>query len=101
MTRRGGIPTYKVLERSSNRMLVVKVIKKSEKVELFQSIMEPLQKCISRYLVWYSTCAEKERQYEVLNRVLCNGIDSKRVLRYGISEGIHVHEKWNERDRTV
>lgn len=101
MTHRGGITTYKVLERSSNRMLVVKVIKKSKKVVSFQSIMEPLQKCISRYLVWYSTCAEKERQYEVLNRVLHNGIDSKRVLRYGISEGIHVHEEWNERDRTV
>ena len=101
MTHRGGISTYKVLERSTNRTLVVKVIKKSKKVESFQSLMERLQKCISRYLVWYSTCSEKERQYEVLNRVLCNGIDSKRVLRYGISEGIHVHEKWNERNRTV
>lgn len=69
MTHRGSISTYKVLERSSNRMLVVKVIKKSEKVESFQSIMERLQKCISRYLVWYSTCAEKKGQYEVLNRV--------------------------------
>lgn len=101
MTRRGGITTYKVLEKSSNRVLVMKVIKKSEKSESFQSIMERLQKCISRYLVWYSTCAEKERQYEVLNRVFCDQIGSKRVLRYGISEGIHVHEEWNERDRTM
>ena len=77
MTRRSGITTYKVLEKSSNRTLVVKVIKKSKKVESFQSLMQPLQKCISRYLVWYSTCSEKERQYEVLNRVLCNGIGSK------------------------
>lgn len=77
MTRRGGITTYKVLERSSNRALVMKVIKKSKKIESFQSLMERLQKCISRYLVWYSTCAEKERQYEVMNRVLCNGIGSK------------------------
>lgn len=101
MTHRGGITTYKVLEKSSNRTLVVKVIKKRMEVKSFQSIMEPLQKCISRYLVWYSTCSEKERQYEVMNRVLCNGIDSKRVLRYGISEGIHVHEEWNERDRAA
>ena len=77
MTRRSGVTTYKVLEKSSNRTLVVKVIKKSKKVESFQSLMQPLQKCISRYLVWYSTCSEKERQYEVLNRVLCNGIGSK------------------------
>lgn len=101
MTRRGGITTYKVLEKSTNRTLVVKVIKKSEKVVSFQSLMERLQKCISRYLVWYSTCSEKEKQYEVMNRVLCNQIGSKRVLRYGISEGIHVHEEWNERDRTA
>lgn len=80
MTHRGGITTYKVLGKSSNRTLVVKVIKKSKKVESFQSIMERLQKCISRYLVWYSTWSEKERQYEVLNRVLFNGIGSKRVL---------------------
>lgn len=77
MTRRGGITTYKVLERSGNRALVMKVIKKSKKVESFQSLMERLQKCISRYLVWYSACSEKERQYEVMNRVLCNGIGSK------------------------
>lgn len=101
MTHRGGITTYKVLEKSSNRTLVVKVIKKRMEVKSFQSLMERLQKCISRYMVWYSTCAEKERQYEVLNRVLRNGIDSKRVLRCRISEGIHVHEEWNERDRTA
>ena len=77
MTRRSGITAYKVLEKSSNRTLVVKVIKKSKKVESFQSLMQPLQKCISRYLVRYSTCSENERQYEVLNRVLCNGIGSK------------------------
>ena len=101
MTHRGGITTYKVLEKSSNRVLVMKVIKKSEKIESFQSIMERLQKCNSRYLVWYSACSEKERQYEVLNCVLRNGIDIKRVLRYGISEGIHAYEEWNDRDRTA
>ena len=65
MTRREGVATYKALKRNSNRVVVMKVIKKSKWNAAFQSSLQRLQKLDSPYLVRYMKCCEDEKEYKV------------------------------------
>ena len=65
MTRREGVATYKASERDSNRVLVMKVIKKSKWNAAFRSSLQRLEKFDSPYLVRYMKCCEEEKEYRV------------------------------------
>ena len=65
MTRRDGVATYKALKRNSNRIIVMKVIKKSKWNAAFQSSLQRLEKLDSPYLVRYVKCCEDEKEYRV------------------------------------
>ena len=65
MTRRDGVATYKALKRNSNRIVVMKVIKKSKWNAAFQSSLQRLEKLDSPYLVRYVKCCEDEKEYRV------------------------------------
>ena len=65
MTRREGVATYKALKRNSNRIVVMKVIKKSKWNAAFRSSLQRLQKLDSPYLVRYVKCCEDEKEYRV------------------------------------
>ena len=65
MTRRDGVATYKALKRNSNRIVVMKVIKKSKWNAAFRSSLQRLQKLDSPYLVRYVKCCEDEKEYRV------------------------------------
>ena len=65
MTRREGVATYKALEWNSNRIVVMKVIKKSKWNAAFRSSLQRLEKLDSPYLVRYVKCCEDEKEYRV------------------------------------
>ena len=65
MTRREGVATYKALERNSNRIVVMKVIKKSKWNAAFRSSLQRLEKLDSPYLVRYVKCCEDVKEYRV------------------------------------
>ena len=65
MTRRDGVATNKALERNSNRIGVIKVIKKSKWNAAFRSSLQRLEKLDSPYLVRYTQCYEEEKEYRV------------------------------------
>ena len=65
MTHREGVATYKALEGNSNRIVVMKVIKKSKWNAAFRSSLQRLEKLDSPYLVRYVKCCEDEKEYRV------------------------------------
>ena len=65
MTRREGVATYKALKRNSNRIVVMKMIKKSKWNAAFRSSLQRLEKLDSPYLVRYVKCYEDEKEYRV------------------------------------
>lgn len=65
MTHRDGVATYKALKRNSNRIIVMKVIKKSKWNAAFRSSLQRLEKLNSPYLVRYVKCCEDEKEYRV------------------------------------
>ncbi len=65
MTRRGEVATYKALEGNSNRMSVMKAVRKSKWNAAFRSSLQRLEKLDSPYLVRYTQCYEDEKEYRV------------------------------------
>ena len=65
MTHREGVATNKALKRNSNRIVVMKVIKKSKWNAAFRSSLQRLEKLDSPYLVRYVKCCEDEKEYRV------------------------------------
>ena len=65
MTRREEVATYKALEGNSNRMSVMKVIKKSKWNAAFRSSLQSLEKLDYPYIVRYTQCYEDEKEYRV------------------------------------
>ena len=65
MTHREGVATNKALKRNSNRIVVMKVIKKSKWNAAFRSSLQRLEKLDSPYLVRYVKCCEDEKEYSV------------------------------------
>lgn len=75
MTCRGNVSTYKALERNSNRIVVMKVIKKSKGNAAMRSKLKSLKELDSPYLVKYIECYEDEKEYRVCDSVVCDGLD--------------------------
>ena len=65
MTHREGVATYKALEGNNNRLVVMKMIKKSKWNAAFRSSLQRLEKLDSPYLVRYVKCCEDEKEYRV------------------------------------
>ena len=75
MTCRGNVSTYKALERNSNRIVVMKVIKKSKGNAAMRSMLKSLKGPNSPYLVKCIECYEDEKEYRVCDSVVCDGLD--------------------------
>ena len=75
MIHRGIVSTYKALERNSNRIVVIKVIKKSKGNAAKHSTLKRLKELNSPYLVKYIECYEDEKEYRVCDPVVCDRLD--------------------------
>ena len=75
MTRREGVATYKALKRNSNRIVVMKVIKKREGNAAMHTTLKSLKELDSPYLLRYIECYEDEMEYRVCDSVMCDGLD--------------------------
>ena len=65
MTHREGVATNKALKRNSNRIVVMKVIKKDKENAEFRTTLKELEALDSPYLVRYVKCCEDEKEYRV------------------------------------
>lgn len=75
MTCRGNVSTYKALERNSNRIVVMKVIKKSKGNAAMRSMLKSLKGPNSPYLVKCIECYEDGNECRVYETVMCDGLD--------------------------
>ena len=75
MTHRGNVSTYKALERDSNRIVVMKVIKKSTGNVAKHSTLKRLKEPNSPFLVKYTECYEDGNECRVYETVMCDGLD--------------------------
>ncbi len=75
MIHRGIVSTYKALERNSNRIVVIKVIKKREGNAAMHTTLKRLKELDSPYLLRYIECYEDEKEYRVCDPVVCDRLD--------------------------
>ena len=67
MTSRDKITTYKALEKNTNKVVVLKVIKKDPWDTSFDDSINKLKEVDSPYVVKYIECYENEDEYTVWN----------------------------------
>ena len=67
MTYRDKITTYKSLEKNTNKIVVLKVIKKDPWDTSLDDSIKKLNKVDSPYLLKYIECYENEDEYTVWN----------------------------------
>ena len=70
MTHRRAIETYKGVETSSNRVVVIKAIKQRKETPALQNELESLMNWDSRFVVQYLNHFEMEKKDWVLKPVL-------------------------------
>ncbi len=70
MTHRRAIETYKAVEMSSNRVVVIKAIKQRKETPALQNELESLMNWDSRFVVQYLNHFEMEKKDWVLKPVL-------------------------------
>lgn len=62
-----NVSTFKVLERNSNKVVVLKVIKNPTKSDTLLNAMEQVEGYEYRYLTRYHTFCVMEQAYQVMN----------------------------------
>ena len=67
--------TYRVLDKNSNRVLVMKKIRKPKKKMAFPELMQRLKELDSRFIVRYLNSSEKETGCLVAFLAPLEGID--------------------------
>ena len=67
MTHRMTVETYKAVETSSNRVVVIKAIKQRKETPALQNELESLMNWDSRFVVQYLNHFEMEKKDWVLN----------------------------------
>ena len=75
ITCREKSAVYKALERNSNRVVVIKVVKKDERRAVFLKTARRLENYDSPYLVRYMKYCEDENEYTVGEQGVSHGID--------------------------
>ena len=70
MTHRRAIETYKAVETSSNRVVVIKAIKQRKETHALQNELESLMNWDSRFVVQYLNHFEMEKKDWVQKLVL-------------------------------
>ena len=80
MTHRRAIETYKAVETSSNRVVVIKAIKQRKETPALQNELESLMNWDSRFVVQYLNHFEMEKKDWVQKLVLNDGIGCDGVL---------------------
>ena len=80
ITHRRAMETYKAVETSSNRVVVIKAIKQRKETPALQNELESLMNWDSRFVVQYLNHFEMEKKDWVLKPVLSDGIGCDGVL---------------------
>ena len=80
MTHRRAVETYKAVETSSNRVVVIKAIKQRKETLALQNELESLMNWDSRFIVRYLDYFEMEKKDWVKKLVLNDGIGCDGVL---------------------
>ena len=80
MTHRRAIETYKAVETSSNRVVVIKAIKQRKETPALQNELESLMNWDSRFVVQYLNHFETDKKEWVQKLVLSDGIGCVGVL---------------------
>ena len=80
MTHRRAVETYKAMETSGNRVVVVKAIKQRKETPELQIELESLMNWESRFIVQYLNHFEMEKKDWVQKPILSDGIGCDGVL---------------------
>ena len=80
MTHRRAVETYKAVETSSNRVVVIKAIKQRKETLALQNELESLMNWDSRFVVQYLNHFETDKKEWVQTLVLSDGIGCDGVL---------------------
>ena len=80
MTHRMAMETYKAVETSSNRAVVIKAIKQRKETPALQNELESLMNWDSPFVAQYLNHFEMEKKDWVQKPVLNDGIGCDRVL---------------------
>ena len=80
ITHRRAIETYKAVETSSNRVVVIKAIKQRKETPALQNELESFMNWDSRFIVQYLNHFEMEKKDWVQKPVLSDGIGCDGVL---------------------
>ncbi len=80
MTHRMAIETYKAVEMSSNRVVVIKAIKQRKETPALQNELESFMNWESSFIVQYLNHFEMEKKEWVQKLVLSDGIGCDGVL---------------------
>ena len=80
MTHRRAVETYKAVETSSNRVVVIKAIKQRKETLVLQKELESFMNWDSRFVVQYLNHFEMEKKDWVKKLVLNDGIGCDGVL---------------------
>ena len=80
MTHRRAIETYKAVETSSNRVVVIKAIKQRKESPALQNELESLMNWDSPFVVQYLNHFEMEKKDWVQKPILSDGIGCDGVL---------------------
>ena len=80
MTHRMAIETYKAVEMSSNRVVVIKAIKQRKETPALQNELESFMNWESSFIVQYLNHFEMEKKEWAQKLVLSDGIGCDGVL---------------------
>ena len=80
ITHRRAMETYKAVEMSSNRVVVIKAIKQRKETPALQNELESLMNWDSRFVVQYLNHFETDKKEWVQKPVLSDGIGCDGVL---------------------
>ena len=80
ITHRRAMETYKAVEMSSNRVVVIKAIKQRKETPALQNELESFMNWESSFIVQYLNHFEMEKKDWVQRLVLSDGIGCDRVL---------------------
>ena len=80
MTHRRAVETYKAVETSSNRVVVIKAIKQRKETLVLQKELESFMNWESSFIVQYLNHFEMEKKDWVKKLVLNDGIGCDGVL---------------------
>ena len=99
MSGRVAITTYKAMDKSNNRPVMITELQKNERSAAFLKEMEGLKNCDSEYVLKYYGFYEKGNEYRVGNWVACKAVVHYREVGTEIPRAVLTFESGTEGKR--